>query len=456
MSRVRRRAFTDLALWMTGLGVAIGVMFPFVMVMLGVPSRFTLTPRFFLACVLAGVVLAGMNYALARRVVGLRLAALTQRMHYVAGVIGEATYSGDWGKCSPAECCLPVESDDELGEAARSFNQLISGLATSRDVQQAMTEMSKTLSEHLEWDDFCTAALRAWLRHGEADAGALIIVRDGEFDVAAVQRLQASRLDKNLTVQAAMSAAGPVMIDVPDDVLVDAVALSFRPRCIIVVPLRFRGVALGAVVLAFGAMPGPERPRLLGSFADPMAVALNNVMAHDRFQTLAALDPLTGAYNRRFGLQRLNEEWARANRTDGPLGVLTFDIDHFKAVNDDHGHLIGDRVIRQVATTARQSLRDGDVLVRMGGEEFLVILPGAGPNDVTSIGERMRRVISAAAVQSRGVAVRVTVSFGGACVPDSACPTSEDLLSMADDAMYASKRSGRDRLTMAQEAYQPR
>ncbi len=448
---MRRRAFTDLALWMVGLGVAIGLAFPFAMVLLGVPSRFTLTPRFFAACVLAGVALAGMNNVLARRVVGLRLAILTQRMRYVANAIEEASYSGQWDKCSPAECCLPVESADHLGEAASSFNQLISSLSVSRDVQEAMTQMSKTLSEHLEWDDFSTAALRAWLRHGGADAGALCVVRDGELGVAAVQRLQAAGLEQNPTVLAAMSATAPLVVDVPDDVSVDAAVLSFRPCCVVVVPLRFRDVPLGAVVLAFGTRPGPDRQRLLASFADPMGVALNNAMAHERFQTLAAIDPLTGAYNRRFGLQRLGEEWARASRTDGPLGVLTFDIDHFKAVNDDHGHLIGDRVLRQVASLARQWVRNGDVLVRMGGEEFLVVLPGAGPNDVTFVGERIRRGLAAASVPSGGLAVRVTVSLGGACVPDGTCLAAEDLLARADAAMYVSKRSGRNRLTMADE-----
>jgi hypothetical protein len=76
-------------------------------------------------------------------------------------------------------------------------------------------------------------------------------------------------------------------------------------------------------------------------------VALNNALAHERFQTLAAVDPLTGAFNRRSGLQRPNEECSRSNRAEGPLGVLAFDIDHFKAVNDDHGHLVGDRVLQR-------------------------------------------------------------------------------------------------------------
>jgi diguanylate cyclase (GGDEF)-like protein len=446
--------FTDLALWMVGLGVAIGMAFPFVMILLGVPSRFTLTPPFFAACVVAGAALAALNNVLARRVVGVRLGALTQRMRYVADVIEEATFSGDWARCSPSECSLPVESDDQLGEAAASFNQLIWSLSTSREVQQATADMGKTMSAHLELDDFCPSALRAWVHHGTAGAGALCVVRDGELEVAAVERLEAPGLDRNPAVVAALSAGEPVVVNVPGDVSIDAALVTFRPTCIMVIPLRFRAVPLGVMVLAFEARPLPERLRLLASFADPMSVALNNVLTHERFQRLAAVDPLTGAYNRRFGLQRLAEEWARSRRADGPLGILSFDIDHFKAVNDDHGHLVGDRVLREVAATARQALRDGDVLIRTGGEEFLVVLPGAGPTDVEAIGERIRRVIASTVVPSRNSAIQVTVSLGGACAPHEACPTIEDLQSTADDALYSAKRGGRDRLVMARGVHQ--
>ena len=91
------------------------------------------------------------------------------------------------------------------------------------------------------------------------------------------------------------------------------------------------------------------------------------------------MDPLTDAYNRRFGLARLREEFSRAVRAENPLGILMLDLDHFKAINDTYGHLVGDRVLRAVATACRRVVREGDILIRYGGEEFLVLLPGAGP-----------------------------------------------------------------------------
>jgi two-component system cell cycle response regulator len=95
---------------------------------------------------------------------------------------------------------------------------------------------------------------------------------------------------------------------------------------------------------------------------------------------------LTGAYNRRLGIARLHEEFGRAVRMAVPLGVLMFDLDHFKPVNDTYGHLAGDRVLVRVGKLARSVMHDGDIMVRYGGEEFLAILPGASRNDLSQVG----------------------------------------------------------------------
>jgi two-component system cell cycle response regulator len=446
----RRRVFVDLAAWMLALGVGIGLAFPFVIIALGVPSELTLRPRFFLACVTAGVVLAAANHLLARRVVGARVGQLSRQMRYVADVIVDTTYTGDWGRCSPQQCSLPVDADDQLGRAAASFNQLIASLSASREVQQAMIDVSRTLSEHLELEEFSHAALRACLRHTEADAGAFCAVRDGEIEVSAVHRLRASRLADNPTVMTALAARQPMFITIPDtstgldDNTIDAAILAIKPATIAVLPLHFRATPVGVVVLAFTTTPAPESRQLLLTFADPLAVALNNVLSHERFQQLAAVDPLTGAYNRRFGLSRLDEEWSRSVRTGSPLGVLTLDLDHFKSVNDTQGHLMGDKVLRQTVSVSRLVLRDGDVLIRMGGEEFLVVLPGAGQHDVRTIGERIRRAVADAGTGAQSV----TVSLGGACLPDTPADSPEQLLAAADEALYTSKNSGRNKLSM--------
>ena len=167
------------------------------------------------------------------------------------------------------------------------------------------------------------------------------------------------------------------VISIPDDVKVEGVIMDFRPSEIIVLPIKNKGVSLGVVVLATGLKFDADQHARIELFMQALGLALNNAMAHDDLQRLAALDPLTGIYNRRFGLSRLREEFGRAVRNHTLLGVLMFDIDHFKKVNDTYGHLAGDRVLKSICDIARSSLREGDILFRYGGEEFVAVLPAA-------------------------------------------------------------------------------
>ena len=186
---------------------------------------------------------------------------------------------------------------------------------------------------------------------------------------------------------------------------------------------------------------------LLDHLRTDLGLAVNNALAHDRLERLAAIDPLTDAYNRRFGLGRLREEFSRAVRAEGPLGILMLDIDHFKAVNDTYGHLVGDRVLRAVAGACRRVIREGDVLVRYGGEEFLVLLPGAGRDDVAQAAERIRRAVSETTVEDGTSRITVTVSVGATTYQD-ATETPDALVAIADRALYEAKDGGRNRVTM--------
>jgi two-component system, cell cycle response regulator len=448
LPRLTSRVFTDLLVWMAGFGLVIGVTFPFAIAALGVPAEHVLRPRFFAATVTAGLFVGGMNLVLARSVVGRRLRQLAERMRYVSGVLEEATYTGDRSRCSPEECQLTIDSADELGDAAGSFNQLLHALAGSQRVEEALGGYARTLATHLELDTLADAALQGALRHAAAQAGALLVVADGEVRVEATHRLEGAGLPTSSLVTTILRSTEVEVTELAHHLVIDAAAVSFRPAAVAVAPIRFKDVPVGVLVLAFTQRPSPEQVRLLSSLRDPTGVALNNALAHERFQRLAAVDPLTGVYNRRYGTGRLQEEFARALRSSAPLGVLAFDLDHFKTVNDTFGHQVGDQVLRDVTAAARHALRDGDVLVRTGGEEFLVLLPGAGVGDVEAIGERLRRCAASVAVRTADGAVNLTVSVGGASFPATEAAGPDDLLEQVDRAVYRSKELGRDRLTM--------
>ena len=114
---------------MVGLGLAMGLLFPFATIVFGVPSRLTLRIAFFAGTIAAGLMVSGINFAIGHRVVGGRLSELSERMSHVSAVIAESTISGDWSQCTPEMCELPEDSKDELGEAAHSFNGLLQALA---------------------------------------------------------------------------------------------------------------------------------------------------------------------------------------------------------------------------------------------------------------------------------------------------------------------------------------
>jgi two-component system cell cycle response regulator len=164
----------------------------------------------------------------------------------------------------------------------------------------------------------------------------------------------------------------------------------------------------------------------------------------------ALTDPLTHIMNRRAILGRLTEEMARAPRQGLPLSIGVLDIDHFKAVNDKYGHAGGDAILQAVVERALRALRPYDALGRIGGEEFLIVMPGVGPRDTEIVLERLRKAVRETPIEAQGQRVIVTVSIGGAV---NAGESMDELLNLADDALYRAKDEGRDRVVMAiQEA----
>jgi diguanylate cyclase (GGDEF)-like protein len=160
-------------------------------------------------------------------------------------------------------------------------------------------------------------------------------------------------------------------------------------------------------------------------------------------------DPLTGAYNRHFFLERLNSELAYAGRHKAPASLLMFDVDHFKAVNDTYGHPAGDFVLKNIASVAMELLRVEDVLARYGGEEFVVLLRGIGLSGAVRAAERIRAGIERETSHVDTHAINTTVSIGAASLACVGRPDSEALISLADRRLYLAKHAGRNRVVAA-------
>jgi diguanylate cyclase (GGDEF)-like protein len=168
-----------------------------------------------------------------------------------------------------------------------------------------------------------------------------------------------------------------------------------------------------------------------------------------RLHRLAAADPLTGCLNRR-GFEELAEAALEAARRDGlPMTVLTLDVDHFKLINDSHGHAAGDEVLRAVAEAARAAVRESDPVARFGGEEFVMLLQGADTGQAIACAERLRRRLESAVVRCGAAEIRLTASVGCAPVDLGEPEAVLRAVARADAALYAAKRNGRNRVEQA-------
>jgi diguanylate cyclase (GGDEF)-like protein len=175
-------------------------------------------------------------------------------------------------------------------------------------------------------------------------------------------------------------------------------------------------------------------------------LSASNVEAeyHEEIYRLTILDGLTGIFNKRYLLECLDRELARSARYGRPLAALLIDIDHFKRVNDQLGHLAGDRLLRQVADCIKATVRQEEVFARYGGEEFVLVLPEADLAAAVRVAERICQEVAACPLEYQGETHRVTVSVGVAVTEGHQPITAGALLQRADDRLYEAKRSGRN------------
>lgn len=212
-------------------------------------------------------------------------------------------------------------------------------------------------------------------------------------------------------------------------------------------PLTVGGQALGWVKIAsrLSNFFDANTRNTIEGYMSITSAMIANLRLNEINRHLSLTDPLTSLYNRRFLEGFFTQQIAQANRRQEPFGVIFFDIDQFKLINDTHGHEVGDKVLATVAETIKEMLREVDLMVRYGGEEFIIVLPSTTLEGAMNVAEKIRRMVATTTVSlNTGDHISLTVSLGVAQYTPGTALAGQDLIHRADEAMYHAKLMGKN------------
>ncbi|MFK7984814.1 MAG: diguanylate cyclase [Sandaracinaceae bacterium] len=324
-------------------------------------------------------------------------------------------------------------------------------MASTQEPLDVLIELTRVLATERSLEDALQATSNAALEVLPGDHASLRLFNDDRRELLSTARAGAGSSYRPMAFRSGFGVLGAVadsgkaalVTDTRTDPRFEEAATGFEVRSLVAVPLNAGGRVVG-VLSTSSREPNvfTERDRDLAQLlANCTAPAIETA----RLARLAVTDDLTRAYNQRYLGPRLAEEVGRSARYGHPLSVLMMDLDHFKQVNDVHGHPVGDQVLRAFVGRVNAEVRQPDVLVRRGGEEFLLLMPDTDIPEAVSVAERIRVHVGATPFEMEdGLQVPVSVSIGVAAWAPNDSP--ESLEGRADEALYAAKRTGRDRV----------
>lgn len=293
--------------------------------------------------------------------------------------------------------------------------------------------------------------LLAWIG---AEQGSIMLLRDDELSIVASRGLD-KEVQPGMRVGLDEGPAGQVVAEGKPRLITGKISSrrkNYRPRSAMVIPIRAHEKIVG--VLNVGKLTGAadftaEDLQAISVVAAQLAWILSNFELMSKMWTLAITDELTGLYNRRYFSLRLREEIQRAERYDKPMCLVMLDLDGFKELNRDHGHMVGDEILQQVCGVVRRNLRAVDIAARYGGDEIVVILPETPVAAGFSIITRLQTAVSEEIfVGHSGVPVKLSLCAGIAQFPGDA-GNPDDLLHKADMALLEAKKAGSGRVLLA-------
>jgi diguanylate cyclase (GGDEF)-like protein len=328
----------------------------------------------------------------------------------------------------------------------------------ARRIAETLQEAGLALSSTLDSKETSAMIIRLIQKVIPFDAGAFLVAEGAELRLAGLEGIVegGNLIGQRYPIAGCQLCNLVVQHQRPlitesirrEDILLPLPA-DFDVRSYLGVPIVFLGHVTGLLALYSRSVnhftAGDVRVAEL--FANQAAIALQNSRLYQQMSELAVTDNLTGLANRRGFFELAEKEVDRAHRYKRALCVVMFDIDDFKKVNDSHGHLIGDQVLRVLASTVRKATRTTDTVCRFGGDEFLILMPESGADQAMATAERLRQKISnEMVVVTAAGQLMLTISLGVVCLDGGIDEKVEKLIERADTAMYKAKAAGKNRV----------
>ncbi|MBU1239107.1 GGDEF domain-containing protein [Myxococcota bacterium] len=446
-----------LLILMVSIGIIMGIVFPFFNVLvLDVPSAKILTPTFFSLCIAAGLVVGLLNYFVFKFLIYNFLQQMDSKLKLFKRKVGEVKKSGTI-ECDSAECFIKVNTGDAIiGNIGNSFNEFITFIVQNINTEILTNNFLEHLKESLNIKDISGVVIDSFIQYFKADGGTLMGYEHGEFHVIKsvgmeikLEDLNLGELEKILENQKSV-----VYKNLENDPLqLNIVVGSIKPSAIAFIPLKYQENNIGVCIL-LSRKPFERDFNQMESrnFVNQATPFLYNRTLIKRLERFAAIDELTGVYNRRFGVKRLNEEFERARRHGSALSICMIDVDHFKKLNDTFGHQAGDYVLKELAAILEKEIRISDFILRYGGEEFLLVLPGASLHDAHRKMDRLREQVAATDFHFGTYTLKSAFSGGVFSYPCKDVSDIDEMIALADLALYKAKKGGRNRIVVAETA----
>lgn len=455
-------AFTrKLFLIMISFGIVTGTVFPFfTMMMLKLQSSQVLTVNFFFMCIMAGLAVAVFNFFVFKLVFYNLLDTISVKLTFFRNKLSEARHDKAIA-FSDEECLISTHSDDPIvGNISNSFNELIRTIQKSMRAEMITNRFLEDLKQGLSVKDIADVMLNTFVQYFGGNGGCIMGYEKGNFSIlkSYLTTVSPEHIDQK-ELYRIMKANQCVLYDklTENPLRLNIVVGDVVPDSIAFIPLQYQDQSVGiAILLAKNTFSRPFDILESRNFIKQATPFLHNSCLIHRLETLAAIDELTGTLNRRFGMKKLREEFYRAYRFATTFSICMLDLDNFKSINDTYGHQAGDKVLRDVSKQLQKELRSADYIVRYGGEEFLIVLPGASLVNALTIIDRMRRRVETCELQYGTNHIRYTFSGGICSYPSKDITELEHLIRLADEALYSAKQSGRNKIVVAEQTEYPR